>query len=47
MGQVWRIGKRRFRRDWGRRVWLFDVLVWLVMGYGVEVWGWKEREKVK
>lgn len=24
MGQVWGVGKRRFGRDWGRRVWLFD-----------------------
>ena len=44
MGQVWGIGKRRFRGDWGKRVWLFDALVWTVMGYGVKVWGWKERE---
>lgn len=27
MGQVWRIGKRRYGRDWGRRIWLFDRLV--------------------
>lgn len=26
MGQVWGIGKRRFRGDWGRRMWLFDRL---------------------
>jgi len=43
LGQVWGIGKRRFGRDWGRRLWLFDRLVWTVMGYGVEIWGWKER----
>ena len=24
MGQVWGIGKRRFGKDWGRRLWLFD-----------------------
>ncbi|XP_020298257.1 uncharacterized protein LOC109862594 [Pseudomyrmex gracilis] len=30
MGQVWGIGKRRFGRDWGRRVWLFDTLIWSV-----------------
>lgn len=28
MEQVWGIGKRRFRDDWGRRLWLFDRLVW-------------------
>lgn len=26
---------------------LFDRLVWPVLGYGVEIWGWKEREKVE
>jgi len=42
MGQVWGIGKRKFGRDWGKRLWLFDALVWSVLGFGVEVWGWKE-----
>jgi len=27
IGQVWGIGKRRFGRNWGRRLWLFDRLV--------------------
>jgi len=44
IGQVWGIGKRRFGKDWRQRLWLFNRLVWTVMGYGVEVWGWKERE---
>lgn len=44
MGQVWGIGKRRFGKDWGRRLWLYDRLVWTVMAYGVEIWGWEERE---
>jgi len=47
MGQVWGIGKRRFGKDWGKRIWLFDRLVWTVMGYGVEIWGWKERERME
>lgn len=47
MGQVWVIGKRRFGKKWERRLWLFDMLVWTVMGYGVEIWGWKEREKIE
>lgn len=34
-------------KDWGRRIWLFDTLVWTVVGYEVEVWGWKEREKME
>ncbi|XP_071572942.1 uncharacterized protein [Temnothorax nylanderi] len=44
MGKVWGIGKRRFGKDWGKRMWLFDRLVWTVMGYGAEIWGWRERE---
>lgn len=47
MGQVWRISKRRYGRDWGRRIWLFDRLVWTVMGYGAEAWGWKERQEME
>lgn len=31
----------------GRRLWLFDKLVWTVMGYRIEIWGWKEREEVE
>lgn len=42
MGQVWVIGKRKFGKEWGKRMWLFDVLVWSVIGYGAEIWGWKE-----
>jgi len=42
MSEIWRIGKRKFGRDWGKRLWLFDALVWSVLGFGVEVWGWKE-----
>lgn len=34
MGQVWGIGKRKFRREWGKKLWLFDRLVWMVVGYG-------------
>jgi len=26
---------------------MFDKLVWTVVGYGVEIWGWKERERVE
>ena len=47
LGQVWGIGKRKCGKDWGRRLWLFDKLVWAVISYGVEVWGWKCREKVE
>jgi len=44
LGQVWGIGRRRFGGDWKRRMWLFDKLVWTVMSYRVEIWGWKETE---
>lgn len=39
MGQVGGIEKRRFGGDWGKRVWLFDALVWTVITYKVEIWG--------
>jgi len=26
---------------------LFDRLIWTVVGYGAEIWGWWEREKVE
>jgi len=47
IGLVWSIEKRRFGKDWKRRIWLFDRLVWTVVGYGAEIWGWREREKVE
>ena len=47
LGKVCRIGKRGFGKDWSRRIWLFDKLIWMVISYGVEVWEWKEREEVK
>jgi len=47
LGQVWGIGKRRFGKDWKRRVWMFDTLIWTVLSYGVEIWGWKEREEME
>lgn len=28
-------------------MWLFDRLVWTVVGYGVEIYGWEERESVE
>jgi len=47
LGQVWGIGRMRFRGDWKRRMWLFDKLVWTVMSYGVEIWRWKERKRME
>lgn len=37
MGQVWGIGKRKFGKDWGRRLRLFDKLVWTVVSYRTEI----------
>lgn len=37
MGHVWGIRKRRFGKNWGRRLWLLDRLVCTVMGYEVEI----------
>jgi len=45
MGKVWGLRKRKFGREWQKRMWLFDALVWTVMAYGAEIWGFKEREK--
>ncbi|XP_011881792.1 PREDICTED: golgin subfamily A member 6-like protein 1 [Vollenhovia emeryi] len=47
MGQVWGIGKRKFGGDWKRRMKLFVALVRSIMGYGAEIWGWEERERVE
>lgn len=47
MREVWRIGKRMWGKDWERGLWLYDTLVWTVMGYGAEVWGWKERKEIE
>ncbi|KYN28179.1 hypothetical protein ALC57_02425, partial [Trachymyrmex cornetzi] len=24
-------------------VWIFDRLIWAMVSYGAEIWGWKER----
>ena len=28
-------------------MWLFDTLMWTVMGYGEEIWGWYKRKKAE
>lgn len=47
MRRVWEVGKRRFQKDWKRRMWLFYRLVWSGMSYGIEIWGWRKREKIE
>lgn len=46
MREVW-IGKRLWSKDWERRIWLYNILVWMVMGYGTEIWGWKQRKEIE
>lgn len=47
LGKSWGIEKRKFARDRTRKIWLFDRLVWSVLSYGVEIWGWKAREELE
>lgn len=47
LGQVWGLGKRKFGHDWARRLWLFGKLVWSVMSYGVEIWGYRRRKEIE
>jgi len=28
-------------------MWLYDTLIWTIMGYRAEVWGWRERKEVE
>lgn len=30
-----------------KRLWMFHVMVWAVMSYGVEIWGWNERKRME
>lgn len=34
------------KRNYKRRMKMFDVLVESIMLYGVEVWGWKNEERI-
>lgn len=47
MAQIWGIGERKFGGDWERRMMMFNVLVKSIFMYGVEIWGWEEREKLE
>lgn len=44
LGQIWGIGERRFARDWRRRIWLFDKLIWTVI---VMEWKYGDGRKEK
>lgn len=41
------LGERICKDDFTRRCMLFRYLVQSVMSYGVEVWGWKEKESLE
>jgi len=45
--KVWGLGERVCRNDFIRRWTLFKYLVQSVISYGVEIWGWKEREELE
>ncbi|EGI62708.1 hypothetical protein G5I_08947 [Acromyrmex echinatior] len=45
IGQEWGIGKRRFGKDWEKRIWLFDRLIWPIIGYKPEIWGLRREKK--
>lgn len=32
--EIWEIGKRLWGKDWEKKIWLYDTLVWTIMGYG-------------
>lgn len=40
-------GKEKIWKDIERRIWLFDILVWTILGYGVEICKWKEKDKLE
>jgi len=42
--KVWGLGERICKNDFIRRWNLFKYLAQSVMSYGVEIWGWEERE---
>ena len=47
LGIVWRIGERKFRYDFKRRIMMYDSLIKTMLTYGAEIWGWKEYEEVE
>lgn len=45
--KIWGLGERICRDDFIRRWMLFKYLIQRVMSYGVEVWGWEEKEDLE
>lgn len=42
--KIWVLGERICRNDFIKKWMLFKYLIQSVMSYGVEVWGWEEKE---
>lgn len=47
INKVWGLGERVCRDDFLRRWMLFVYLVKSVIEYGVEIWGWEEKEELE
>lgn len=47
MAQIWGIRERKLGGDWERRMMMFNIMVKSIFMYGVEIWGWEEREKLE
>ena len=45
LGRLWNIAERRFRNEWGLR--LFETMVKGVIPHGAKNWGWKEWKKIE
>jgi len=45
--KVWGLGEKVCRNDFMRRWTFFKYLVQSVISYGVEIWGWEEREELE
>lgn len=45
--KIWGLGEKICRNDFRRRWVLFKYLVQSVMAFGVEIWGWEERENLE
>lgn len=46
LNQVWGIGERKFKTDFKMRMFLFESLVFAVLLYGAELWGYQDVEKL-
>lgn len=47
MKEVWVIGERIMKDDFGKRIFMFNTLVASGLLYGAEMFGWKEWESLE